>query len=53
MGKYECTVCGYIYDPAEGDDAGDIVPGTGFEELPDAWVCPICGASKAEFEETN
>ena len=53
MGKYECSVCGYTYDPAEGDESSDIEPGTGFEELPDDWVCPICGASKEEFKETE
>ncbi len=48
--KYQCTVCGYIYDPEAGDPDGDIKPGTSFEELPDDWVCPVCGASKSEFE---
>jgi len=50
MAKYECTVCGYVYDPELGDPDGDIQPGTPFEELPDDWVCPVCGASKDEFE---
>ena len=53
MSKYECSVCGYIYDPKEGDDQNDIVPGTTFEDLPDDWVCPICGAGIEEFEETD
>jgi len=53
MKKYECSVCGYIYDPAEGDDAADIEAGTAFEKLPDDWVCPICGAGKEDFEETD
>ncbi|MFC2021841.1 rubredoxin [Chloroflexota bacterium] len=48
--KYRCTVCGYIYDPELGDPDGGIKPRTPFEELPDDWVCPICGASKNEFE---
>ena len=48
--KYKCTVCGYIYDPELGDPDGGIKPQTPFEELPDDWVCPICGASKSEFE---
>ncbi len=48
--KYKCIVCGYIYDPEIGDPDGGIKLGTPFEELPDAWVCPICGASKNEFE---
>lgn len=50
MDRYVCTVCGYVYDPAEGDPESEIVPGTPFEELPDDWVCPVCGASKDEFE---
>jgi len=50
MAQYECTVCGYIYDPARGDDSQNIPPGTPFANLPDDWVCPVCGASKAEFE---
>lgn len=48
--KYECTVCGYIYDPELGDPDGGIRPQTPFEELPDDWVCPTCGAGKDEFE---
>lgn len=50
MVKYRCTVCGYIYDPEQGDADGGINPGTTFEELPDDWVCPVCGADKSEFE---
>jgi len=50
MEKYVCTVCGYIYDPANGDPDGGIAPGTSFEELPDDWVCPVCGAGKEAFE---
>jgi len=50
MAKYECTVCGYIYDPELGDAGGGIKPGTPFEEIPDDWVCPVCGASKDQFE---
>lgn len=48
--KYECTVCGYIYDPAAGDPDSGIKPGTPFEDLPDDWVCPVCGAGKNEFK---
>jgi flavin reductase (DIM6/NTAB) family NADH-FMN oxidoreductase RutF/rubredoxin len=51
MTKYQCTVCGYIYDPELGDPDGDIKPGTPFEEIPDDWVCPVCGASKEQFKE--
>jgi len=49
--KYECTICGYIYDPEKGDPDAGIVPGTPFEKLPDTWICPQCGASKDEFKE--
>jgi len=49
MDKYECP-CGYVYDPAEGDPEHNIAPGTPFEELPDDWVCPKCGAEKEFFE---
>ncbi len=50
MASYKCLVCGYIYDPVEGDSAGGIAVGTAFEDLPDSWVCPVCGAPKSEFE---
>ncbi|MFQ5883690.1 MAG: rubredoxin [Thermoplasmata archaeon] len=53
MSKYRCTVCGYVYDPEEGDPDGDVKPGTKFEDLSDDWVCPICGASKDEFEKVD
>lgn len=48
--RYECTVCGYVYDPVEGDPDGGVAPGTKFEDIPDSWVCPVCGAAKAEFK---
>lgn len=51
VAKYRCTVCGYIYDPEKGDPDGGIAPGTPFEEIPDDWVCPVCGASKDQFEQ--
>ncbi|HNR44967.1 MAG TPA: rubredoxin [Methanofastidiosum sp.] len=50
MNKYVCSVCGYVYNPAEGDPDGGIPPGTPFEKLPDDWTCPVCGASKSQFE---
>lgn len=50
MKRYVCKVCGYVYDPEKGDPENGIEPGTSFENLPDDWVCPICGASKEEFE---
>lgn len=49
MQSYECTVCGYVYDPAVGDPETGVAPGTAFEDLPDNWKCPVCGASKDEF----
>jgi rubredoxin len=51
MGMYKCTLCGYIYDPAEGESSAGIPPGTPFENLPDDFLCPVCGAGKTEFEE--
>lgn len=50
MKKYECSVCGYVYDPAVGDPDSGIAPGTAFEDIPDDWVCPTCGVSKDQFE---
>jgi flavin reductase (DIM6/NTAB) family NADH-FMN oxidoreductase RutF/rubredoxin len=50
MDKYVCTVCGYVYDPEKGDPESSIAAGTKFEDLPDDWVCPICGAGKDAFE---
>ncbi|OPY77439.1 MAG: High molecular weight rubredoxin [Syntrophorhabdus sp. PtaU1.Bin153] len=52
-GRYTCKVCGYVYDPANGDPDSGIAAGTKFEELPDTWVCPVCGAPKSEFERTD
>lgn len=50
MDKYRCTICGYVYDPEEGDLGSGIDPGTSFDRLPDDWVCPVCGAGKEAFE---
>ena len=50
MKKYECKACGYIYDPEKGDQDGGIAPGTAFEDIPDDWVCPLCGVGKDDFE---
>lgn len=47
--KYECSVCGYIYDPAKGDPTSEIQKGTEFDDLLETWVCPECGATKDEF----
>lgn len=53
MKKYKCGVCGYVYDPEIGDPDAGIEAGTAFEDLPDDWVCPVCGASKEVFEEVE
>ncbi len=53
MMKYQCTVCGYIYDEDDGDPDGGIPPGTKWEDLPDDWVCPVCGAEKDQFEKLS
>jgi len=50
MTKYRCVICDYIYDPAGGDPANGVAPGTAFEDLPADWVCPLCGADKSNFE---
>jgi rubredoxin len=47
--KWQCIICGYIYDPEVGDPSTQINPGTSFENLPDNWVCPVCGAPKSQF----
>jgi len=51
MEKYICVNCGYVYDPAVGDPAAGIPPGTPFEELPEDWVCPVCYVGKDQFDE--
>ena len=50
MDRYICKVCGYVYDPVAGDPDNGVKPGTKFEDLPDTWECPVCGASKDDFE---
>jgi len=50
MEKWQCLICGYIYDPAAGDPDNGISPETSFEDLPDDWLCPECGAEKDQFE---
>ena len=47
--KWMCESCGFIYDPAEGDPDGGIPPGTAFEDIPETWFCPVCGARKQDF----
>jgi rubredoxin len=50
MQVHKCSVCNYTYDPAAGDPESGIPPGTSFDALPAEWVCPVCGATKEEFE---
>jgi rubredoxin len=50
MNKYRCMVCTHAYDPAEGEPSNGIAPATPFESLPDDWMCPECGSTKADFE---
>ena len=50
MEKWVCTICQYIYDPEVGDPDNGIAPGTPFADLPDSWVCPLCGVGKELFE---
>ncbi len=49
MKKYVCNVCGYIYDEAEGDPDNGVVAGTKWEDVPEDWECPLCGAGKDDF----
>ena len=49
MKSYKCSLCGHVYDPQEGDSDREIPKGTAFEDLPDDWDCPVCGAEKSEF----
>ena len=53
MSKWECRVCGYIYDPARGDPDNGVNPGMSFENLPEDWVCPSCGANKDLFDKLD
>ena len=50
MARYVCTICGYVYDPAQGDPDNGVAAGTNFDDVPDDWTCPICGAGKEDFE---
>ncbi|MGD2269749.1 MAG: rubredoxin [Desulfobacterales bacterium] len=53
MDRYVCGVCGYVYDPELGDPDNGVAPGTKWEDVPDDWVCPVCGASKEDFEKED
>ena len=50
MDKWECIVCGYVYDPKKGDPDNGVQPNTRFEDIPNDWVCPVCGATKDQFK---
>jgi hydroxylamine reductase len=49
MKKYVCDACSYVYDPEKGDPENGIEPPTAFDDLPDDWVCPVCGVGKDSF----
>ncbi|MBM6926544.1 rubredoxin [Pseudoflavonifractor phocaeensis] len=51
--KWVCSLCGYIYDPAEGDPAHDVAPGTPWEKVPATWSCPLCGVDKEMFKKAQ
>ncbi len=53
MEVYVCELCGYMYDPKKGDIENGVEPGTDFEDVPQDWVCPLCAASKEDFEATE
>ena len=53
MGKWVCTICGYVYDPKIGDPDGGIAPNTACEDIPESWVCPECGVGKDMFEKED
>lgn len=50
MERWTCTICQYVYDPELGDPDNGVAAGTAFEDVPDSWVCPLCGAGKDVFE---
>ena len=50
MDKYRCIICDYIYDPELGDPDNGIAAGTAFDDIPEDWACPLCGADKSNFE---
>ncbi len=51
MKRYVCIICGYVYDPEDGDPDNGVAPGTSFEDIQEDWVCPLCGVPKSDFEE--
>jgi len=50
MKRYQCNICGFVYDELVGDVAHGIVPGTRWEDIPENWACPECGVNKTDFE---
>ena len=50
MDSWKCVVCGYVYDPEQGDPDNDVKPGTAWEDVPEDWLCPACGVGKDSFE---
>jgi rubredoxin len=53
MGQYVCSACGYVYDPATGDPGNDVPAGTAWADVPEDWVCPLCGVGKDGFTEES
>lgn len=53
MKQYECTICGYVYDEAKGDPEHGVAAGTSWAQVPDDWVCPLCGVGKSDFTEKH
>lgn len=49
MDQYICSVCDYVYNPEQGDPDAGIAPGTTWENIPESWICPLCGVGKDEF----
>lgn len=49
MNKYVCDICGYVYDEALGDPDNNVAPGTKWQDVPEDWECPVCGAPKDDF----
>jgi rubredoxin len=50
MERWVCSICGYVYDPADGDPDNGVPPGTAWQDVPEEWTCPVCGAPKSSFE---
>ncbi len=53
LARWQCSVCGWIYDPKDGDPDNGVKPGTAVEDIPDTWGCPGCGAPKDQFNKLN